>query len=195
MHRETGEYGIKMAVRKGYILKYTGALSVLLFFSLCYVASLYTPGFSIWKNAYSDLGTRMSGCPCIFNYSLIFLIAPLMGAFSLYLIKISRGKIQTVGASFILVASTFIAFIGIFPKGRGPHDFVAFWFFMSYFIGILLWSVKEDSPRKVLGIVLFLLFLIGFIIPFPSVALAETYALILILIFTTTIALSQQPKE
>ena len=170
-------------------VKYSGSVGIVVFFVIVYIASLYTPGFSIWKNAYSDLGTHLSGCPYIFNYALIFLIFPLMGTFSLYLIERATDKIQTIGASFILQASIFIALIGLFPKGRGPHDFIALWFFISYFIGILIWSLSEKTPYKTIGIVLFLLFLLGFIIPFPSVALAETYALTLILIFTLSVAL------
>ncbi len=182
MHRETSKQWTKIKW-----VKYSGSVGVIIFFVIVYMASLCAPTFSIWENAYSDLGTQLSGCPYIFNFALMFLIFPLMGIFSLYLIEKAIDKTQTVGASFILQASIFIALIGLFPKGTKPHDFIALWFFISYFIGILIWSLSEKTPYKTIGIVLFLLFLLGFIIPFPSVAVAETYALILIFTFTLSV--------
>jgi len=149
---------------------------------------MYNPWFSITKDAYSDLGIPEASHMKLYNYGLIFVIMPLMFIFSLYLIYVAKNKVQTVGGAFILVASIFIALIGIYYKGTKPHDFVALWFFVQYFLGILVYCIG-DKGWEWLGVSLFLLFWLGFVIPFPSVALAETYALVLIAIFTIYIAL------
>lgn len=170
-------------------IKYLGTLAVLIFFIVVYIVSTHNSWFSIWKHAYSDLGMPNASYMRFYNYSIIFIIAPLMFLFSLYLIKISKNKTQTIGGAFILIASIFIALIGVYYKGTKPHDFVALWFFIQYFLGIFMYCFGDKKTRW-LGIILFLLFWVGFLLPFPSVALAETYALILIAIFTTYVALT-----
>lgn len=162
-------------------IKWTGISAVILFFVIAYVSSLYNPWFSIWHNAYSDLGTTHAKNMWIFNYGLMFIVSPLMLIFAIYLIYKSENKLQTVGGSFITMAAIFIFFIGLFHKGTKPHDFVALWFFWQYFIGIPLYCIGRGKTW--LGITLFALFIAGFLIPFPSIALAETYALVLIGVF------------
>lgn len=169
-------------------VKYLGILSVILFFVIVFIVSMYNPWFSITKDAYSDLGTPKASHMRIYNYGIIFVVMPLMFIFSLYLIYVAENKVQTVGGAFILVASMFIALIGIYYKGTKPHDFVALWFFIQYFLGILVYCLGAKRG-KWLGVSLFLLFWLGFVLPFPSIALAETYALVLIAIFTMYIAL------
>jgi len=166
-------------------IKWTGISAVILFFVIAYVSSLYNPWFSIWHNAYSDLGTTHAKNMWIFNYGLMFIVSPLMLIFAIYLIYKSENKLQTVGGSFITMAAIFIFFIGLFHKGTGPHDFVALWFFWQYFIGIPLYCIGRGKTW--LGITLFALFIAGFLIPFPSIALAETYALVLIGMFNVGI--------
>ncbi len=167
------------------VLKHTGWLAIITFFGMTFIASRYNPGFSIYTGAFSDLGSIKATQPYIFNYSLIFIITPLILLFSIYLIDKSENKIQTVGASFILTASFFIAFIGIFPEGTKYHNFVALYFFIQYFLGILIYGLgSKNKPFKYLCIGLFITFWILLItMPFPSIAIAETTALLLILVF------------
>jgi hypothetical membrane protein len=165
--------------------KYFGTASITLFFVIVGISVMYNPSFSFWKNAFSDLGSQAANLPNIFNVGLFF-VALLMLLFSFSILKASKNKIQTIGGAYLSIASLFIFFIGLFNENTKPHNFIALYFFIQYFIGIItygLGSVK-DKMMFFASSGLFGAFVLVFFISWPSLAMAETYAILLILTFT-----------
>ncbi|MDP7975494.1 MAG: DUF998 domain-containing protein, partial [TACK group archaeon] len=109
-------------------LRFFGAIAVTLPLVSIALAMAVNPWFSVFRGAFSDLGGEAAFDPWIFNCGLVA-SALFVAAFSLALIRLSRNRLETVGGSFLIVASLFLAMIGIFHEGTYPHDFVSYWFF------------------------------------------------------------------
>ena len=107
-----------------------GILIVIVPWGVIFSAMRLNPWFDPLRGAFSDLGGPRSSYPWVFNEGLV-ISALILAAFSLALISISENKTEGVGGSFMLVASMFLAMIGIFHEGTYPHDFVSLWFFVQ----------------------------------------------------------------
>ncbi len=165
--------------------KYCGVASIALFFLIVGIGIHYNLTFSFFKNAFSDLGSHYANFPAIFNVGLFF-VAILMFLFSVYIIEISRNKMQTIAGAYISIASVFIFLIGLYNENTKPHDFIALYFFIQYFLGIITYGFGNWKSKVKLSISLLLFsgFILAFFIPWPSLAMAESYAILLILAFT-----------
>jgi len=107
-----------------------GMLLVIVPWGVILSAMRLNPWFDPLRGAFSDLGGPRSSYPWVFNGGLV-VSALILAAFSLALIFLSQNKAEGVGGSFMLVASMFLAMIGIFHEGTYPHDFVSLWFFVQ----------------------------------------------------------------
>jgi len=170
-----------MNCEKFHYLRWFGVITLGVYWALTLVSIMYNPSFSIFKNALSDLGATNANFPWIYNSALIF-SAPFFFLFSLYLLCAATNKLQVIGASFLVISSLFLAFIGIFHSGTRPHGFVSTYFFFQSFLGILVWGMGSRKTMK-LGISLFLFALGGAFLPWPSTAILEIYEIFLIAIF------------
>ncbi|AGB04014.1 putative membrane protein [Aciduliprofundum sp. MAR08-339] len=166
------------------ILGYFGIITLIVYWSFTIASILQNPWFSVMHNALSDLGSDSACCPWIYNYGLI-LASPFLLVFSLYLIYSAQNKLETVGGAFISISSIFLALIGVFHSGTRPHTFVAPYFFLQFFVGMLVWGIGTWGAIKKLTIALFILAFIGAFIPWPSTATLEIYEIALIGIFVS----------
>ncbi|WP_238981956.1 DUF998 domain-containing protein [Thermococcus sp. 2319x1] len=141
----------------------------------------------VFEHALSDLGTGEANSPWIYNYGLIVSSIFVM-LFAVYLVLISQTKLQTVGGAYISVAAIFRALIGLYPGGTRPHVFVSTYFFVQFFLGMFLYGSGSEKMVRTISTLLFILAVIGTLIEWPSVALIETYEIVLILVFTLLIA-------
>ncbi|HII60587.1 TPA: DUF998 domain-containing protein [Pyrococcus horikoshii] len=169
-------------------LKWSGTVGGLAYWFFVYWSISNNPWFSFFKNALSDLGDPAKAShPWIYNYGLI-VTSPFVLAFSIYLIIAAKNKIQTVGGAYISISSLFLALIGIFHAGTRPHVFVSTYFFIQFFLGMLIYGVGSKTAIRLTSIIIFILALLGLFIPWPSVALEETYEIVLIMLFTFFVA-------
>ncbi|KUH34525.1 hypothetical protein APY94_01520 [Thermococcus celericrescens] len=147
--------------------------------------------FSFFHNALSDLGSpEMARSPSIYNYGLI-VTAVFMFVFSIYLVLASENRLQTVGGAYVSISSLFLALIGVFHAGTRPHSFVSTYFFIQFFLGALIYGAGSERKEVRYGSVLiFLLALFGTFLEWPSVALIETYEIVLIMVFALLVAVS-----
>ncbi len=109
--------------------------------------------------------------------------------FAVYLVLISQTKLQIVGGAYISVAAIFLALIGLYPGGTRPHVFVSTYFFVQFFLGMFLYGLGSEKRVRNISTLLFILAIIGTLIEWPSVALIETYEILLIMAFALLIAL------
>ncbi len=166
-------------------LKYSGILAGLVYWLFVAWSISRNHWFSFFHNALSDLGDPAKATsPWIYNYGLM-VSGLLVFLFSIYLIAASGNKLQTVGGAYISISALFLALIGVFHGGTRPHVFVSTYFFVQFFLGAILYGV--GSGRKALrygSVLIFLLALLGRLPHWPSVALGETYEIILVMAFT-----------
>ena len=166
-------------------LKYSGILAGLVYWLFVTWSISRNRWFSFFQNALSDLGDpSKAASPWIYNYGLM-VSGLLVFLFSIYLILASENKLQTVGGAYISISALFLALIGVFHGGTRPHVFVSTYFFVQFFLGAILYGV--GSGRKALrygSVLIFLLALLGRLPHWPSVALGETYEIILVMAFT-----------
>ncbi len=172
------------------ISRYMGVISSLVYWAFVAWSIENNEWFSFLHNALSDLGSpEMATNPWIYNYGLV-ITSLLMIAFSIHLILSSRNKAETVGAAYISISAVFIAFIGVFHAGTRPHSFVSTYFFLQFFVGMLIYGLGSDENRLRYSILaIFALAILGTLIPWPSVALIETYEIALITAFTVLVVL------
>ncbi len=154
------------------------------------VASLpiaYNPWFSFTRHAFSDLGGPRASQPWIYNYGLI-ITAILVLLYSAALVNGAKNKVEAVGGTFMLVAGIFLALIGIYHSGTGPHGFVSGWFFIQADLAIITWGIGLMlEGRRALGAVSIamgvLAPLFAAAVKWPSVAVLEAYGITLISIW------------
>jgi len=170
------------------ILKYSGLSAIAVFISSVIVSVNFNPWFSLFENAFSDLGGSKANMPYIFNYGLIcFGFLTLL--FSAYSIYISSNKVETAAGGFMAIASIYFMLIGFFPYNPSSfllHGFVAISSFIIGYISITVWglgSLLSRSNRR-LGLYLLILSTLSpFIIYFLSSlsdALVESYGILVL---------------
>ncbi|AAL81748.1 hypothetical protein PF1624 [Pyrococcus furiosus DSM 3638] len=169
-------------------LKWLGFIGGIVYWLFVSWSIHYNPWFSFFENVLSDLGDPAKATPPrIYNYGLI-VTSPFVLAFSIYLISTAENKIQTVGGAYLSISSLFLALIGIFHGGTRPHVFVSTYFFVQFFLGMLIYGLGSKTDIRLTSIIIFILALLGIFIPWPSVALEETYEIVLIMLFTLFVA-------
>ena len=144
--------------------------------------------FVFTRNAFSDLGGPRSCCPGVFNYGLM-VTGVLVVAFGVCLVAASRGKLETVGASYLALSGVFLALIGVFPETTEPHRFVSVWFFLQMDVALLMMALaawRETGSRAALAAVAAtalaypLAGLVQLTVGWPSVATLEAYGIAVI---------------
>jgi len=172
------------------LLKYSGLLAIATFASSVIVSATFNPWFSVFDNAFSDLGGSTANMPFIFNYGLIF-FGLFMLLFSFYAITISSNKVETVSGSFMTVASFYFMLIGVFPYDFNPHwihIFVALSSFLIAYLSVIVWGVGSLlAGKKRLGLIILLIsiispFAIGFLSLY-SAALVESYGILVLAVW------------
>ncbi len=164
--------------------KNLGLIAVAGFWIMVILSIRYNTWFSIWKHAFSDLGTENAVKPWIYNYGLIILGAMTM-LYSIYLAYISWNKFMVFSSALIFVAGIFLSLIGIYPGGTRPHTFVSTWFFIQIFIALIPMAMGFAFSGKYMDALLlsaiFIAALLGATsIKWPSAALIEAYEIVLI---------------
>ena len=150
------------------------SIVLVLFISL---SIYFNPWFNLFSNAYSDLGNpTKTSYYYIFNIGLI-LTAVILVILILTLLSETNDKIEIIGRTILLVSSVFLALIGVFNESTKPHMFISYAFFVIFFVGFLI-----DNFKTKLRWAIFAFAAIGLLIPFPSIALLETYEIILVFI-------------
>ncbi|MBC7091515.1 MAG: DUF998 domain-containing protein [Nitrososphaeria archaeon] len=172
------------------LLKYSGLLAIIAFVSSVIVSATFNPWFSVFDNAFSELGGSKANVPYIFNYGLIF-FGLFMLLFSIYAIIISSNKVETVSGSFMNIASFYFMLIGVFPYDFNPpwaHVFVALSSFLIAYLSVILWGVGSLlAGKKRLGIIILMLsilspFSVGFLSLY-SAALVESYGILVLAVW------------
>ena len=166
------------------VLTYMGIIAAVVAWVIILASISLNPWFSMFSNALSDLGNPHANYYWLYNYGLV-LTAALMLLFSFYLLFVSENKVEAMGASFVAVASIFLALIGIFHEGTYPHTFVSEWFFTQMDLAVVTWSIGLIIGRRLnYGIPLLLLGIIApipaLLIKWPSTAILETYGIVII---------------
>ena len=169
-------------------LKYSGIAGGVIYWLFTFWAISRNKWFSFFEHALSDLGTAEANAPWIYNYGLMISSIFVM-FFAVYLVLTSQTKLQTVGGAYISVAAVFLALIGIYPGGTRPHVFVSTYFFVQFFLGMLLYGLGSEKRLRNISLFIFILAVVGSLINWPSVALIETYEIVLIMAFALLIAL------
>lgn len=138
--------------------------------------------FSFYNGALSDFGGNSARYPFIYNYGLM-ITALFLFLFSLSLIYRSRNKLETVASAFSVIASVFLAQIGIFHGGTYPHDYVSLYYFVQQDASLILWGValflREAKPVGAFVLIIGIVFLaVGGGVPLPGSAILETYGIL-----------------
>jgi len=96
--------------------------------------------WTLTGNAISDLGRV--GLPHNWVLNTAFVISALLGIYyAVGLLGESRNRIEKAGICIFAVGLGFLAMIGIFPEGTGPHYYVSWAFFITASIGFLITGV------------------------------------------------------
>ena len=108
-------------------------------------------------------------------------------------------EIQTVGASFFIVAAMFLALIGIYHGGTYPHDFVSVWFFIQADIAIIIWGSGALLQKRIIGaysvVIAVSATFLAYAVKWPSSAELETFGTCAISLWVIlTIAFSRMKK-
>lgn len=164
-------------------LRYCGITAVVFAWLVITISIYLNPWFNFFRNAFSDLGSPSANYPFVYNYGLV-ITAIMIGLYSIYLMAYSRNKVETVGASFFLVASIFLALIGIFHEGTYPHVFVSLWFFIQSGMAVLIWGMGALLEKLRVGLYSILIVIIAsilaIIVKWPSGATLETLGILTI---------------
>ncbi|MEM3385913.1 MAG: DUF998 domain-containing protein, partial [Nitrososphaeria archaeon] len=176
------------------LLKYSGLLAIIAFVSSVTISISFNPWFSIFDNAFSELGGSKAYMPCIFNYGLI-VFGSFILLFSIYAIIISNNKVETVSGGFMSIASLYFMLIGVFPYDFNPvwaHVFSALSSFLIAYLSIIVWGIGSLlAGKKRLGLILLLLsifspFAVGYF-SWYSAALVESYGIFVLAVWTCII--------
>ncbi|MHB1708594.1 MAG: DUF998 domain-containing protein [Thermoplasmataceae archaeon] len=150
-------------------------VSIFLWISAAWLAN---PWFDFYTDALSALGSPGATDPWIYNVGLMF-TSILIVLYASGLILYSRNEIQTVGASFFVVAAMFLALIGIYHGGTYPHDFVSMWFFIQADIAIIIWGSGAIVRKRIIGAYSVLIAVsatvLAYAVSWPSSAELETF--------------------
>ena len=98
------------------LLVYSGVLAIVLAWIVIVVSwSLNRDWFSYSEGAFSDLGSRRSCCPEVFNYGLI-IVGFLFSIYGVGIVSSARSKAGVVGGSYVSLAGVFLAPVGVYPE-------------------------------------------------------------------------------
>ena len=165
-------------------LRYTGLVAFLGGWVVILAAISRNPWFVFTENAFSDLGNPVANDPWIFNYGMM-LNGLLIVVYGFYLIHVSFNKTSSVGAGFMMITGTFLMLIGVFPEGSQNHYFVSVWFFTQGALTVLTWGLAlyRGTRWSWEGVIFLVLSLggslIAFLVPWPSIAVAEAWGIII----------------
>lgn len=176
------------------LLKYSGLFAIIAFVSSIAISANFNSWFSIFENAFSDLGGSRVNMPYIFNFGLI-VFGFFMLLFSIYAIYISSNKVETVSGSFMIIASFYFMLIGVFPYDFNPfwaHVFVALSSFLIGYLSVIVWGIGSLlAGKRRLGLILLLLsifspFAVSFFSRY-SAALVESYGILVLAVWIFSI--------
>ena len=171
------------------LLVYSGVLAIVLAWIVIGVSwSLNRDWFSYSRGAFSDLGSKRSCCPEVFNYGLI-IVGFLFTIYGVSIAYSARIKIGVVGGSYVSLAGVFLSLVGVYPEETKPHGCVAVMFFLLAYVGLILALLDAMATRRsrlavialtamVLSIVAGVI--IGATVGWPSIAILETYLVLFI---------------
>ena len=164
-----------------------GPIAVFLAWLVIAVSVSVNPWFSIWRNAFSDLGGPQARYPWVYNYGLVA-VASLVITYGACMVDAGLNKFHYVGGSFFMVAGLFLAMVGIYHEGTYPHVFVSQWFFYQADLSVLAWGVGSlRAGHRSAGYVEVAIALGGplgaAMIRWPSDATLEAYGIALIDVF------------
>ncbi len=150
---------------------------------------------SWWRltdNAISDLGKLGLPYNWVLNVSLI-VSAVLAGYYSLGLLKEASNTVEKLGIGLFLTGIFFLALIGIFPEGTGPHYYVSWGFFIFASLGFLITGIGMGlSGEKGLAVFSVAIFAVGWALAlwaknrFPGIAPAEFVGVFGVILWGTT---------
>ncbi|MCW6168746.1 MAG: DUF998 domain-containing protein [Thermoplasmatales archaeon] len=141
-------------------------------------AIIINPSFDFFTGALSQLGSPGANYPWVYNVGLMF-TSVILFAFAIALLLNSQNKVESSGSAFLMIASLFLALIGIYHGGTYPHDFVSLWFFVLADISILTWGIGMILHDLLHGAYVIAIVAVatgaGFGISWPSSAELETF--------------------
>jgi len=158
-------------------LSWAGYAAAIIYWAFTSASIYLNPWFSLYTHALSDLAGPRANAPWVYNLGLV-LSGLAAFLYALAIILGSGGRLEVVGGAYWSIAALFLALIGVFPAGTRPHVFVSTYFFFQAFLAILILALAHIKRRKRVAYTLaslYLLGLLGLALPWPSVALAETY--------------------
>ncbi len=169
-------------------MKYLQILPIFAIFYSWFIilfSMLLNPWFIFQADAFSSLGGKNANFPFVYNIFGMVATGIIINLYSIYSIRNSRNKIETVGYSFLFIAGIFLSLIGIYHSGTKPHTFVSSWFFIQSLISFIVLSIALITLKKIkLGIFLFLISIISpiiaYVVPWQSVAETEAFGIIII---------------
>ena len=151
---------------------------------------------SWWRltdNAISDLGRLGLPNNWVLNVSLI-VSALLAIYYAVGLVREVNNTIERTGTGIFILGLIFLALIGLFPEGTGPHYYVSWGFFIFTSIGFLVTGVGMGlSGEKGLAVFSIVLFTVGWTLAlwaknsFPGIAPAEFVGVFGIIIWHYTV--------
>ena len=163
---------------------FLGLISALSAWVVIDISIVLNPWFDIFRHAFSDLGGPEANYPWVYNFGLIS-VSILVFLYSIYLATVAGNKIEVIGSAFLMIASVFLALIGLFPAGTRPHTFVSTWFFIQMDLAIIAWGLgllvrglrDIGSIFIAMGIISPILALI---LEWPSIAVLEAFGIAVI---------------
>lgn len=180
-------------------LNYLGLVAAVAAWAIIIACVSINPWFVFTKNAFSDLGGPRAADPWLYNYGLIA-VGALIVAFASHAVNVSGGKLEVVGASFMIIAGLFLALIGVFHEGTYPHVFVSQWFFAQMDMTSIVWGtgslVAGRARRGAAEVAIGVIGPVGAVaFKWPSAATLEAYGIVLIDLFVALMTLDLQDME
>lgn len=178
-----------MKQRMSRYLILAGPLSFAVFAIGVIIAAQHNPWWSLYRNAFSDLGGSGANNPWIFNYTLIA-SGLLFTLYSLAALASSKSRLEAFSTGLLFTAGIFLILIGVYPSGTRPHTFVSTWFYVQSYLGMSFMGLSLLLQKKVLegSVILFLGVsaiplgvLIHYTVGWPSVAVLELAGALFIL--------------
>ncbi|MGC9071230.1 MAG: DUF998 domain-containing protein [Acidilobus sp.] len=169
------------------VLCLTGPVAIIAAWLVIFVSAHLNPWFSIWVNAFSDLGGPRALYPWVYNYGMM-LVGSMVALFGSCLVVRGLDKLQDVGGSFFIIAGIFLVLIGLFHEGTYPHVFVSKWFFVQADLSAFTWGMGSlASGLRRTGAAELMISLAGPVgalaVRWQSGALIEAYGIVLIDVF------------
>ncbi len=161
-----------------------GPAAVALAWIVIVVSVALNPWFSLWSNAFSDLGGPSANDPWVYNYGMIS-VASLIVIYGGCMVMGGLNRLHYVGGSFFMVAGLFLALVGVYHEGTYPHVFVSHWFFYQSDLSVLAWGLGSiRAQSRFTGCLELSIAVVGPIVAaalrWPSAATLEAYGIVLI---------------